>query len=76
MLPGWNLDVFRHILAGALRGDGLSPLEPGLVLLMLTPAARVLILAVGWSCERNARSAATAFTVLALLIVSIVLGVG
>lgn len=68
--------AFRHVLTGMLRGDGLSLLELGLVLLMLTPAARVLILAVGWSRERNVRSAGIAFTVLALLILSIVLGVG
>lgn len=61
---------------GALRGDGLSLIALGLLVLMATPIARVAILAVSWLQEGDRRYAAIAFAVLAILAVSVALGVG
>ena len=60
----------------ALNGDGVALLDLGLLALMLTPLARVFILGLGWSRERNWRFAAVAFTVLGLLAISLIIGVG
>lgn len=61
---------------GALRGDGLSLVALGLLVLMATPIARVAVLAVSWLLEGDRRYAAVAFAVLAILAVSVALGVG
>ncbi len=61
---------------GALRGDGLSLIAVGLLVLMATPVARVAVLAVSWMQEGDRRYAAIAFAVLAILAVSVALGVG
>lgn len=61
---------------GALRGDGLSLIAVGLLVLMATPIARVAVLAVSWFQEGDRRYAAIAFAVLAILAVSVALGVG
>lgn len=61
---------------GVLRGDGLSLIALGLLVLMATPVMRVAVLAVSWSLEGDRRYAAIAFAVLAILTVSVALGVG
>ena len=60
----------------ALHGDGAALLALGLVVLMLTPVARVLILAVGWARDRDWTFSLIAFCVLVLLSLSVVLGTG
>jgi uncharacterized membrane protein len=62
--------------ARAVRGDGTAMLELGLLLLMLTPVARVLVLAIGWLLDRDWTFSLVAFCVLALLSLSILLGTG
>ncbi len=61
---------------GALHGDGLSLIAVGLLALMATPVTRVAILAVSWFQEGDRRYAAIAAAVLAILAVSVALGVG
>ena len=61
---------------GALRGDGVSVIAVGLLVLMATPVARVAILAAGWLLEGDRRYGAVAVAVLAILAVSVALGVG
>lgn len=65
-------DVFSK----ALHGRGLSFLELGLIVLMLTPVARVAVLVLGWAADRDWKFAAIAFFVLLLLGASLFLGVG
>jgi uncharacterized membrane protein len=60
----------------ALHGDGAALLSLGLVVLMLTPVARVLILSVGWARDRDWTFSLIAFCVLALLSLSVLLGSG
>ncbi len=60
----------------ALHGDGAALLALGLVVLMFTPVARVLILAVGWARDRDWTFSLIAFCVLALLSLSVLLGTG
>jgi uncharacterized membrane protein len=62
--------------ARVLHGDGAAILELGLLVLMLTPVARVLILAVGWFRSRDRTFSLIAFFVLALLTLSVLLGTG
>lgn len=65
-----------HLLWHAVLGDGVAVIYVGLLLLMLTPLARVAMLAVGWTLGRDRRFALAAATVLALLVLSLLLGVG
>lgn len=65
---------FVDILRGAARGEPVALMGLGLLLLIATPVLRVAVLAVGWSLERNRRFAAVACAVLALLVVSFLLG--
>ncbi len=48
----------------------------GLLILMLTPIARVIVLGVDWLLEGERLFAAVAATVLTLLAISVVLGTG
>ena len=64
------------LLNMALHGDGVALLDLGFLVLMLTPLARVFILGIGWGSERRWRLAAVAFTVLGLLAISMLIGVG
>jgi hypothetical protein len=59
----------------AARGDGVALLNLGVLLLILTPAGRVTVLGVGWLLQREWRFAAIAFSVLALLVFSMLTGV-
>lgn len=66
---------------GALLREGMQFHGPaltvlGLLVLMITPILRVIVLLIGWSLEREWRFTAVALAVLALLIASLVLGVG
>jgi uncharacterized membrane protein len=70
-LPG-----VEAILSQAIHGHGSAILNLGILILMLTPILRVIVLAVGWSLQREWRFAAIAFLVLALLATSMVLGTG
>jgi uncharacterized membrane protein len=51
-------------------------LYSGLVVLMLTPVARVVILVVGWFLQRELRFGLVALCVLLMLCVSLFLGTG
>jgi uncharacterized membrane protein len=66
----------RSLLRRALRANGVAMLYLGLVLLMLTPVARVVVLGTGWLLEGQRRFALVALCVLVLLAVSVALGVG
>jgi len=63
-------------VAKAAHGDGTAILKLGLLVLMLTPVARVLILAIGWARQRDWTFSLIALCVLALLGVSVFLGTG
>ena len=56
--------------------DGVAWIELGVLVLILTPALRVAVLAAGWGRAGDRRSAAVAGTVLALLALSVWLGLG
>ncbi len=60
----------------AVRGEGTAVMTIGLLILMLTPIARVIVLGVDWLLERERLFAAVAATVLTLLAISVVLGTG
>lgn len=64
------------ILRGVRHSQGVSLIELGLLVLMGTPVLRVAVLALGWLLDREWRFAGVAFTVLGLLAVSVVLGMG
>lgn len=71
-MPEAGFELLRH----ALEGDGLALLHVGLLLLIITPALRVSILAVGWAIERDWIFTLVASSVLILLAISLVLSVG
>lgn len=64
------------IVDGALSGRGEALMTLGVLALMATPIVRVGVLAVGWMIEGDWRFAAVAVAVLALLGVSLYLGMG
>ena len=64
------------IFSRALKGDSGAILGVGLLILMLTPVARVLVLAIGWLRIGDWTFSVVAFCVLALLVLSILLGTG
>jgi uncharacterized membrane protein len=76
--PSGNAHVtgWLALPAGALHGDATAILQLGLIVLMLTPVARVLILAIGWARSRDWTFSLIAFCVLALLGLSVFLGTG
>ena len=65
-----------RVLRGAFRGEGVDLLDLGLLVLIGTPVLRVAVLAVGWGLAGRWRFAAIALAVLALLGVSLELGLG
>jgi len=65
-----------RLFSRALHGDGTAILSVGLVLLMLTPVARVAVLAIGWLLRRDFTFSLIAFFVLTLLGLSVLLGTG
>lgn len=64
------------IVENALRGRGEALMTLGVLALMATPIVRVGVLAAGWMIEGDWRFAAVAATVLALLGLSLYLGMG
>lgn len=57
-------------------GDGVAMIESGLLVLVLTPCVRVVVLAIGWGFAGHRRDAVVAAIVLALLGLSVWLGLG
>jgi uncharacterized membrane protein len=74
--PSSKPPQFAEIARQAVAGDGEAVIELGLLLLMLTPFARVVVLAAGWLFARDWAFAAVALLVLLLLAVSMTLGTG
>lgn len=68
--------ALRSLLRRAARADGVAMLYLGLVFLMLTPVARVVVLGTGWLLDGQRRFALVALCVLVLLGLSVALGVG
>jgi uncharacterized membrane protein len=64
------------LLNGVIHGHGVSLLDLGIVVLMLTPLLRVVVLALGWSIRRDWHFALTALTVAIVLAISLILGSG
>jgi len=58
------------------EGNGVAWMELGVLMLLATPVLRVIVLAIGWSLQRDGRMALVALVVLLLLAVSVVLSVG
>ena len=72
------MDVFPQIvlLSQEVFLVPMAVMQLGLVILMLTPVARVLVLGLDWLLESDRVFAGVAATVLALLAISVVLGTG
>ena len=66
----------RDLFRSALRGDGVALIDLGLLVLIATPALRVVALGVGWLLEGERRFALVAAAVLALLALGMTLGLG
>jgi len=66
---------FDLLIRAVWLGDSLAVLNLGLLVLMFTPMLRVAALCLGWLIERQWFFAAIAGTVLALLAISLILGV-
>ena len=62
------------VVAGAKRGDGESLVSLGLVLLIATPAVRVLVTLIAFAVRRDAVFSAMTCLVLAIMALSFVLG--
>jgi uncharacterized membrane protein len=58
------------------EGNGVAWMELGVLMLLATPVLRVIVLAIGWSLQRDGRMALVALVVLLLLAVSVVLSAG
>jgi hypothetical protein len=67
--------AFGDVVRDAFGGDGAAITRLGLILLMATPVARVIVLIVGWVAEREFRFALVALAVLGLLSLGVLLGV-
>lgn len=65
-----------ELLSESLRFRGPALTVLGLLVLMVTPILRVIVLSIGWALEHQWRFTAVALAVLALLIISLLLGVG
>ena len=61
-----------ELLPRLLRGDGTAVLDLGLVLLMLTPVARVVAAVYGFAIERDRRFTLISLAVLLVLAVSFI----
>jgi len=66
----------RTLPARLAAGDGVALIESGVLVLVLTPALRVAVLAIGRAVAGDRPAAAVAGTVLALLALSVWLGLG
>lgn len=65
-----------ELLRRSAQLQGQSVTTVGLLVLMITPILRVVVLLVGWTKRRDWIFAAVALAVLALLAVSLMIGVG
>ncbi len=63
------------LVQGAVAGNGEALLRVGLLILMATPIARVLVLALSWGLQKDFRLMAIAVSVLLLLALSITLSI-
>ena len=66
----------RVLVEDAAHGNGSALLYLGILALLFTPICRVVVLAIGWTVRREHRMAFVALCVLALLAVSLVVGIG
>ena len=78
LLAGVFLSLFFFFLGFAFRFSGspaaaASALKTGVLLLLLTPAARVTMLVYGYRRTKEYHFAAASFIVLALLFISVLL---
>ena len=64
------------LLHGVANGDAVSLMDLGLLLLITTPILRVAVLGLGWLIHGDGRFAAVALVVLAMLVLSLMLGIG
>ena len=64
----------RAMFGRAMAGDAAALVDLGLLVLILTPAVRVLVLVIGWAAAGDRLFAAVAGVVLALLGLSMWLG--
>jgi uncharacterized membrane protein len=62
-----GLRTVRGVLAGVARGDSASIIQLGVLLLIATPVARVLMSVIGFARERDWMYVACSLIVLALL---------
>ena len=74
--PVGRPDPIQSLPARLAAGDGVALIELGLLVLTLTPALRVAVRAAGGAAAGDRRAAAVAGTVLALLALSVWLGLG
>jgi uncharacterized membrane protein len=66
---------FAQLPAAVLHGDPIALVSLGLVVLLATPAARVVALAIAYARRREWSFAAIALTVLSVLVLSFVIGI-
>ena len=66
-----NLRGPMGIFAGVMRGDGASVIQMGLLLLIATPVARVVLAALGFLAEKDKMYAGTSTVVLCILLWSL-----
>jgi uncharacterized membrane protein len=69
-----GLRTVGGVIAGVLRGDSISIIQLGVLLLIATPIARVLISVIGFARERDWMYVACSLLVLALLCYGLVHG--
>ena len=69
-----NLTSVTAVIGGALRGDSRSLIQLGLLLLVLTPIARVLFSAVAFGLEEDFTYVVISLIVLAVLMYSLLGG--
>lgn len=73
---GGEPPALPQLVLAALGGNGQALMNLGLMALMVTPVLRVAMLILGWTAAGERRFALVALAVLALLSLSMLLGVG
>jgi uncharacterized membrane protein len=69
---GSNVRSLSGVVQAVVHGDSVAIMQMGLLLLILTPIARVVVAAVGFLLERDRLYAAVSMIVLAILVFSMV----
>lgn len=69
---GANTRSLSGITRAALQGDSAAIMQTGLLLLILTPIARVAVALVGFMIERDRLYSAVSFIVLVILVFSLI----